>query len=136
MNSIQVYINRIALVFLILFLLACGKDQKETTHTKNNSSSEPAADASAEVDVSLIDANGIQSLLEENRGKVLFINTWATWCVPCKEEFPDLVKLKEFYRESDVAFIGISVDLPDQIEGAVKPFLRSQKVNFPNYVNV
>jgi thiol-disulfide isomerase/thioredoxin len=86
------------------------------------------------IDVPLLDKEVFESLLEKNKGKVLFINTWATWCVPCKEEFPDLVRLQDHYKNSDVVFIGISVDLEDHIESMVKPFLQSQNVNFQNYV--
>ena len=64
----------------------------------------------------------------------MFINTWATWCVPCKEEFPDLVQLADDYRDTDVVIIGISVDYPDEVETKIIPFLQKQNVNFPNYV--
>ena len=45
--------------------------------------------------------------LADYRGKVLVINFWASWCVPCKEENPALVAVWERYRTSDVMLIGI-----------------------------
>jgi len=86
------------------------------------------------VRVDRLDASRFKILLKQHEGKVLFINAWATWCAPCKEEFPDLVKLAEEYAHSDVAVIGISVDYPDEIESKIIPFLQDQRVNFPNFV--
>lgn len=126
--------NRILLLLIILSFFSCSKDDQEgsTTHSKQEiKQTTTNLDA---VDVSLLDADRFQALLDQYKGKVLFINTWATWCVPCKEEFPDLVRLQDHYKDDDVVFIGISVDFPDEIESKVKPFLHSQKVNFANYV--
>jgi thiol-disulfide isomerase/thioredoxin len=75
-----------------------------------------------------------QQLVQQRNGKILLVNVWATWCLPCREEFPDLVKLAEAYKESDVEIIGISADYADEIDSKILPFLREQKVNFQNYV--
>jgi thiol-disulfide isomerase/thioredoxin len=126
--------NRILLLILLLSFFACSKDDQEKNKIEIKKEPIPTTTDLAAIDVALIDADGFQVLLSQHRGKVLFINTWATWCVPCKEEFPDLVRLKDYYKDSDVVFIGISVDFPDEVESKVKPFLYSQKINFPNYV--
>jgi thiol-disulfide isomerase/thioredoxin len=87
-----------------------------------------------DISVSLLNEENFQSLRTGYQGKILFVNVWATWCLPCKEEFPDLVKLADTYHDTDVAIIGLSVDYPDEIENKVKPFLRAQNAEFPNYV--
>jgi len=125
---------RILFVILIPFLISCSTEDGKNNQVDTNSPSKPSISDLAKIDVPLLNAEIFHSLVEKHRGKVLFINTWATWCVPCKEEFPDLVRLKDYYRDSDVVFIGISVDFPDEIESKVKPFLYSQQINFPIYV--
>jgi thiol-disulfide isomerase/thioredoxin len=62
------------------------------------------------------------------RGKVVLVNFWATWCPPCREEIPDLIKLQDKYRDTLVV-IGISQDSipPDQ----VKAFATANGMNYP-----
>ncbi|MCX8010797.1 MAG: TlpA family protein disulfide reductase [Ignavibacteria bacterium] len=81
-----------------------------------------------------IDKSKLEKIIAERNGKVLLLNFWATWCVPCREEFPDLVKIAKNYKKK-VDVIGISIDFPEDIEKKVLPFLRKQKVNFTNYLN-
>jgi thiol-disulfide isomerase/thioredoxin len=76
----------------------------------------------------------LDELIKNRNGKVLLINVWATWCIPCREEFPDLVKLAEKYQERNLEIIGISADYPDEIISKIQPFVKSQRVNFPIYV--
>jgi thiol-disulfide isomerase/thioredoxin len=58
-----------------------------------------------EIVVEKIDKAKLTKIIKERKGKVLFLNLWATWCVPCREEFPSIVKLAEEFK--DVEFIGI-----------------------------
>lgn len=81
-----------------------------------------------------IDEAGFQQLVQQRNGKILFLNIWATWCIPCREEFPDLVKLANAYRDSDVEIVGISADYPDEIDSKILPFLQKQQTGFKNYV--
>lgn len=83
--------------------------------------------------VEAIDKIHLERIIRERNGKPLLLNLWATWCVPCREEFPDLVKIRESFPDVDV--VGISNDYKDEVETKIKPFLRKQKVNFVNYVN-
>jgi thiol-disulfide isomerase/thioredoxin len=77
-----------------------------------------------------IDQAGLKTLINERKGKVLFLNIWATWCAPCVEEFPDLIKLSQSYNGSEVEVVGISADYPDEIESKILPFIRKQHVPF------
>lgn len=81
-----------------------------------------------------IDETGFKQLVQQRNGKILFLNIWATWCLPCREEFPGLVKLAKEYRDSDVEIVGISADYPDEIDSKILPFLREQHADFKNYV--
>ncbi len=86
------------------------------------------------IEIGLLNETAFSRILEENRGKVLLVNVWATWCVPCREEFSDLVRLAEFYRGEPVAVIGVSADYPDELESKVRPFLLKMKADFPNFI--
>lgn len=85
------------------------------------------------ITVEKIDRAKLSKLIKERKGKPLFLNLWATWCVPCREEFPSIVKLTGEHK--DVDFIGISVDFPEEVESKIIPFLKSNKANFVSYVN-
>ena len=81
-----------------------------------------------------VDQAGLKNLVKERNGKILFLNIWATWCAPCVEEFPDLIKLARSYPESQVEVVGISADYPDEVESKILPFIRRQNVPFRIYV--
>ena len=125
---------RILLLILTFTFFTCSRENGPKSQIETKAESKPAANDFADIDVSLLTADSFKPLINKYHGKILFINLWATWCVPCKEEFPDLVRLKEYYENSDVVIIGISVDFPDEIDTKVKPFLYSQAVNFPNFI--
>lgn len=82
--------------------------------------------------VKTIDEKGVTALLKARDGKPLFINFWATWCIPCTEEFPDIVKLSEKYK--NVEFIAVSLDHHDEVNSKIRPFLKKMKAGFKNYV--
>ena len=67
------------------------------------------------LEVSEITIDGLNEIIKNREGRVLLINIWATWCVPCKEEFPDLIKISNKYGEQ-IELIGISIDYPDEVE--------------------
>ena len=81
-----------------------------------------------------VDATTLKTLLEKKQGKVVLINLWATWCVPCREEFPDLIKLYGKYRDRGLELILISVDFAEQ-RRQVEAFLKENGVTFPTYIN-
>jgi thiol-disulfide isomerase/thioredoxin len=84
--------------------------------------------------IEVINEAGFNKLIQERDGKILLLNFWATWCIPCRDEFPDLVKVANRYHDQSVEVVGISADYPDEIESKVEPFLKSQNANFKNYV--
>ncbi len=71
-------------------------------------------------------------LLEQHSGRVLLVNYWATWCEPCREEFPALVRLDRTYRARGLSVVGISMDEPESVP-AIEQFLKSQGAQFPCY---
>jgi len=79
-----------------------------------------------------VDAAGLAAAIAKEKGRVVLVNFWATWCVPCREEFPDLVKLEKTYRARGLSVLGVSTDLAKDMP-AVEKFLASAKPEFANY---
>lgn len=69
---------------------------------------------------SLPDSAGKVHTLAEWQGRPMVINFWATWCLPCVEELPILVKFAGLPRFSDVAVIGIAMDSPKDVQAFLK----------------
>lgn len=65
--------------------------------------------------------------------KLRLLNIWATWCGPCKTEFPELVVIDRMYRGRDFEFITISADKQERRNDALK-FLQSQQASNRNYI--
>jgi thiol-disulfide isomerase/thioredoxin len=82
--------------------------------------------------VTQIDIEGLKALIKPN-GKPLLINFWATWCDPCREEFPDLVKLNNAYK-GKVDFVTVSLDDLADIDRDVPKFLAEMKSEMPAYL--
>ncbi len=98
-----------------------------------------AARPAPKPEVREIDAAGLKALLESNtaEGRILLVNFWATWCVPCREEFPDLVRIEqEFRRLGDkFAFVTVSLDDVTDIRTAVPGFLSQMRATrMPAYL--
>ena len=79
-----------------------------------------------------VDAKGLSEAIAREKGKVVLVNFWATWCVPCREEFPDLSRLQKAYEGRGLRVIGVSTDFAKET-AAVEKFLAEQKPSFPNY---
>lgn len=88
-----------------------------------------AARFSASDDIRQIDLEGLKKLLRRDPKdtRPLLVNFWATWCDPCREEFPDLVKIDEDYRSKPLNFVAISLDDVTDIKTAVPKFLKEMK---------
>jgi thiol-disulfide isomerase/thioredoxin len=84
--------------------------------------------------VTQIDIAGLKDLVKPN-GKPRLINFWATWCDPCREEYPDLVKIDQEYR-GKIDFLTVSLDDAGDKDTAVPKFLALMKANMPTYLLV
>jgi cytochrome c biogenesis protein CcmG/thiol:disulfide interchange protein DsbE len=73
--------------------------------------------------------DGSQLRLSDLRGKVVFINFWASWCPPCRAEASDLEAAWKIFKDRDVVFLGVAIQ--DQKEDAMT-FIREFNVTYPN----
>jgi thiol-disulfide isomerase/thioredoxin len=87
-----------------------------------------------DTEIDEISLDELSELIDKRDGKALLINIWATWCVPCREEFPGLIKLSDLY-EDELDVVGITIDYPDELESKIYPFLNKFQINFTNYIN-
>jgi thiol-disulfide isomerase/thioredoxin len=77
----------------------------------------------------LKDLDGKELSSDQFRGKVVLLDFWATWCVPCSEEIPGYIRLQKKYGPDKVAIVGISLD--EAGPAHVKQFVTVKGVNYP-----
>ncbi len=80
----------------------------------------------------LIDLQGYRDILARYRGKPLLVNFWATWCEPCRQEYPMLIELARKYAPEGLVVVGVSLDDDGEIT-LVRRFLEKYSPVFPNY---
>jgi thiol-disulfide isomerase/thioredoxin len=85
-------------------------------------------------EITPLTAAQLQAEREARRGRIVVINMWATWCPPCVEEFPDLVRFGHEIDPDEVAIMAISSDYPDDLATEVLPFLVEQQPPFPIFL--
>ena len=82
-----------------------------------------------------LDAVGLDSIIKEQNNIVL-INFWATWCRPCLEEIPILMKLEKELKESGFKLVPISLDEPESVDILVNPFIQKWFPDFSSYLSI
>jgi len=90
--------------------------------------SPPAAVHSVAPDFLLQDLNGQPLGLANYRGKVVLLDFWATWCMPCRGEIPHFVEFQDKYRDQGFQVVGISMDDGPK---PVREFYQEFKMNYP-----
>jgi thiol-disulfide isomerase/thioredoxin len=94
--------------------------------------------AAARPTVTEIDAEGLRKLLSRGddpaKARPLLVNFWATWCDPCREEFPDLVKIDAEFRDRGIEFALVSADDVSEIKSGVPAFLQKMRAAMPAYL--
>jgi thiol-disulfide isomerase/thioredoxin len=83
-----------------------------------------------------IDGEGLKKLMQRdvNAPRPLLINFWATWCGPCRDEFPDLVRIGNDYKTRNLDFVIVSLDDPLEIKTTVPRFLQRMRAGMPAYL--
>jgi thiol-disulfide isomerase/thioredoxin len=112
---------------------AASRGQQQMVPSKNAA----APVAADKPKVMEIKEPGLKTLLEASgeKRRPLLVNFWATWCTPCREEFPDLVKIREQFADSQLDFVTISLDEPSEIATTVPEFLAEMRAGrMPAYL--
>ena len=94
----------------------------------------PTAASKPLPDLSLPAVNGEQWSLHKQRGKIVLLNFWATWCAPCRTEVPYLVRLSNKYKASGLAVAGVTVDSENTVQ--INGFIKEFKIDYPILLTV
>jgi thiol-disulfide isomerase/thioredoxin len=86
-----------------------------------------------EIELVLKDLSGAEQRLSALRGRIVILNFWATYCVPCREEMPDLAAIQNEYAALGVQTVGASAD-KETDRAKVLQFVKETKVNFPIWI--
>jgi thiol-disulfide isomerase/thioredoxin len=92
-----------------------------------------AVSISAEQGLRPLDEAGYQKLISSQKGKIVLVDFWATWCSPCREEMPGLVRLEAKYRNRGFRLVTVSCDEPEQEADAFQ-FLREHGAPQPSFL--
>jgi thiol-disulfide isomerase/thioredoxin len=107
----------------------CGRDSARTDSTE-------AVPAASVVDTPRVTPASSQAVLAAVRApgaQAVLLNVWATWCVPCREEFPDLMRVGNQYRDRGLRVVLLSADFGETVSD-VPGFLAQHGVDFPSYL--
>lgn len=115
----------IAAIFLAVWPFAgCGG--RGTDRVASDSDYPMAPEAIRNTEVEMLDGSSFK--LADQKGKVILINLWATWCGPCRSEMPELVKLQEKYRDKGFEVIGLDID--PEPKDMIEPFAKEMGLNY------
>ena len=125
--------------------------ESEVTQTDSETTEEVSSDTEKAdketipaIDFELLDQFGNSHKLSDYKGKVIFLNFWATWCPPCREEMPDIQKLYENYglNEEDVIILGVAspksdenLNTSEKDEAGVIAFLEENNYTYPTILD-
>jgi peroxiredoxin len=102
--------------------------QKAPQADSKQASAKPPMEGLLAPDFTLPALDGTEMKLSDYRGKIVFLNIWATWCAPCKEEMPSMQKLYEVMRGKDFVMLTVSID---EKKETVEAFMKENKLTLP-----
>lgn len=111
-----------SMLCVLVALAGCSKEQKEAPVVK-------VQEGSPAPDFTLRDLNGQETRLSSLRGNVVLLNFWATWCPPCREEVPSMVKLNRAMAGKPFRMLAVSID--EGGKGAVEAYFKESGSTLP-----
>ena len=120
------FLPRLALVTLLAFTLGACAQRKETV------SNAPDSLVAEQLVFTAVTADSLPAVLAASGGKATLVNVWASWCEPCREEFPELVRLARTYEDEGLRVVFVSADFTEALPDARK-FLAAQGVDWPTW---
>lgn len=111
----------VAVIVIVVSVAILGQRQKF----------EPVLEGKSAPDFILPDLKGKMVKLSDYRGKVVFVNFWATWCKPCEEEMPSMQRMYEVLKKEHPNFELLAVSIDSKEADAVEAFTKKYEVAFP-----
>lgn len=100
-----------------------------------------AGDAGSRVDIGLpvpsyraVSISGDSVSLDAQKGKVVLLNIWATWCHPCRDEIPELREIHAKYKDRGLELVGVSVDA-DGADENIRQFMKEFEMTYPVWLD-
>lgn len=116
---------RFALIAATFVVAGCGEAERPSSATADSSARVAFADSTCALRP--IDARGVLALARDGRARVTVVNVWASWCMPCRQEFPELLAAAEAHRADGVRLLLVSTDFEEQVSD-VRRFLAKNAV--------
>ncbi|MEJ2099817.1 MAG: TlpA disulfide reductase family protein [Desulfobacterales bacterium] len=123
---ITVALGSVGLAFLQIDLFA-GTENQELERLFNEIGIVQIPPAADPVEIQLKDQNGRPTSFSEFRGKIVFINFWASWCMACVIEMPSMEKLHQKFKDKDFVMVGINLQ---ESEATILKFYKEHKLTF------
>jgi thiol-disulfide isomerase/thioredoxin len=101
-----------------------------TTAGADSAAPTDAAPAAGSAPLIVADADGLRNAIRAPGARVTLVNVWATWCQPCRAEFPDLLRIERDYRAKGLRFMLVSADFDS---AAPRAYLAEQQVHFASW---
>ena len=120
--------SRLFLIAIVVIIAAAGGWYLSEPEKKKVAYTLPTI-GSVAPDFQLVDTNGTMRSLSAERGKVVLVNFWATWCPPCKAEMPSMEELYQNYSRGNFEIFAINVD--DDGPAVMPAFLAKTPHTFP-----
>lgn len=130
------------IIFIIIF--SCKKSSAESNDENTELPKDPLNTIISEmggripkqqiemVDAEMLDLNDNLVKLSDYKGKVIFLNLWATWCPPCRKEMPSMEDIYKEYKDKDFVILAVS---QGEDQSTVKEFLKDKKYIFPIFTD-
>lgn len=130
-TPLRVVTTFIALAMLVsLGVSSCNSNEPPGTSGPARSSSSGPTLPPNVLNAELKTVNGNSIRLADYSGKVLVVNLWATWCGPCRNEIPELVKLYDEFKPQGLEVVGLSTENPDASAELVRDFVRDFQMSY------
>lgn len=125
----------IPVLMMILMMFSTCSNQSEDASQSADQSMQQSGSAidTSQIQLQKATASDVLQVVQESDASVKMVNVWATWCQPCREEFPDLLQLRENYNDQGFDLIFVSADFEGELP-QVKQFLADHQVDFTTFM--
>jgi thiol-disulfide isomerase/thioredoxin len=132
----------LALLFAVTAGCTQSSDSPQTSAKLSRSDKEDPQKAQAQaeappkpppIELKLVKYDQLTESIRAQLGKVVIVDIWASWCIPCKKEFPHLVELHQKHAKDGLVCMSVSVDDDEAKQAAALAFLKKVDATFANY---